>query len=265
MRALAVLLGAVVLCIATAAGAFAAWATGRVGGPDEGEYIAANERVLGSLPVFQGAVRVRRTSQAQYERPGWPYRVGPPTGWTTRDVYDVGDQGSWAQVRSFYLARLLPEWPLVSFNENHVTFVRDRTELLITSLTPSGKSYEVIVDRDCPPTCGPAQIVVRDAVVVELKPVAGSPLSGAAIVDSSAASTHIEVAVAPAGGTVAHVHRGSCSRPATSTLGEGERTILLFGRIAPTRSSRYHVDVHVRSGRGSRVAACGDLGPAPQP
>jgi hypothetical protein len=89
-------------------------------------------------------------------------------------------------------------------------------------------------------------------------------VSGAAIVELSETTTRIEVTVAPSDGAVAHVHRGSCSQPVRAALGEGERTILLFGRIVPTRSTRYHVDVHVPSVGGTGVAACGDL-PVAQP
>jgi hypothetical protein len=47
------------------------------------------------------------TSREQYNRSDWPDLIGPPTGWTTTRAYRVGNPHSWAEIRSFYLARLL--------------------------------------------------------------------------------------------------------------------------------------------------------------
>ena len=265
MKSIAIGLGVALAALVAAAATFGLWLTGRIGGPDKAEYTARNEQVLDSLPAFPGASLSRTSSREQRNRPDWPETFGPPTGWTTTRVYSVPERRSWAEIRSFYLGRMLPAWSLRSLSDNDVVFVRRPIELWI-GRGPEG--FAVQVDRDCGLACEGVRTPGGDEIVVELRPLGDSPLSGVATLRASGSDTIVEIAIAPrVDGAVAHLHEGPCTeregrrRPAfrLNETSNGDGIGPVAASVSRLRAGGYSIDVHAPGSTQRLAAACGSI------
>ena len=136
-------------------------------GPDRQEYVAANEALIQSLPVFPGAEEVERDSAPYYVN-----ESGPASGYGTRVVYRVERDVTDQEVIDFYISELKGEWdhctqeiPIVPIEPTgavatatplgfarSVNFVRENASVSVNadglSADSGSGAYEVGVDHD---------------------------------------------------------------------------------------------------------------------
>jgi hypothetical protein len=117
---------------------------------DKSDYVARNEKVLASVPVFPGAVLVRRYTY-DWRRDG---DLGPITGYATDWTYRVPRDAYRDEVTDFYKRVLPPEWTFMGGNEVNLSFRRGANLLAVSALAGT-RDIILKVDYNFPLGPGP--------------------------------------------------------------------------------------------------------------
>jgi hypothetical protein len=119
------------------------------GGASRQDYVAGNESLLRSLPVFPGAVKTREISTPEYGNG----EFSDPTGYTTTVVYRVPRGTTDASVQGFYATRLGRRGWRSVITPTVRRFTKDRALVALNTvfLTPAERRlgeqiYDLVVD-----------------------------------------------------------------------------------------------------------------------
>jgi hypothetical protein len=110
------------------------------GGVDRRHYVAGNEALLRSLPLFPGATKIHEVSTPYVDSEG---QMSGPSGYTTSVIYRVPNGGDGA-VLPFYESRLRRRgWHSRRVGRNGVNFTRGGALVAVNTILPT---YEVVID-----------------------------------------------------------------------------------------------------------------------
>lgn len=117
------------------------------GGLDREAYVARNEALLRSLPVYPGAVEIRQTSTADRADEN-----GPVVGYTTTAVFRLPRGATGRGVADFYEEELASEWIVVDRLDGPVRSFRRDTALVVVNVEGwRGGTLEIGVDYNDEP------------------------------------------------------------------------------------------------------------------